>query len=457
MRILTLSLLIGGLVLGGLVQAVRAEDANAPRSKSARQNSSVVQIVLKNAVRAPASAYVQIRDVADLSGGAAPLRERLGLYDLDTSPLTDELVRISGAQVRYRLLLANIPDSAFRIHGKTSIVVGTSPLTKQRAPSSKYRPRDSRPNFEATGKTTAKQNQLSQGSDPTKPQPLWDTADVEQSQSSTQSQTNSAVQTVAQALAAKSGTSTNSVQLAGHTKPSNTAGSAKASTDSSAEQNSTEQNPAVVAAKECIIKRLPWKAQDVEIRLVSDIPERLAKVALDRETELDARLRTPWPPLGRVHVGVSAIVDGRRQTELPVMLEVHQNRDVITAKRKIAAGSKISSDDLTIERRQVSKLTGYPSSVGALIGLVAARTLETGVVVRDQDISTQPVKLNPVVIKREDRIRCFVKAGGIMTISVSGEALEDGRVGETIKVRNVDSKKIVHGRVINAHEVEISQ
>ncbi|MDA1018128.1 MAG: flagellar basal body P-ring formation chaperone FlgA [Planctomycetota bacterium] len=428
MRILTLSLL-----LGGLVQAVHADEPTSP------QNNNVVQIVLRHAVRAPASAYVQVRDVAELSGGAAPLRERLGLYDLEASPLTSELVRISSAQVRYRLLLADIPDTAFQVHGKASMVVGMSPLPTNRVPTN-HAPtpglQQATPCCSGTSEASAAYQARLIGNPQRSgtPQPLFGTS---RPVNPIPFQTNA---------------QSNSLQQVSHTTSVRTG-------EPAAEQyteNKAERNPAVIAAKECVIKRLPWKSQDVQIRLASDIPDQLASSALERDVELDARLRTPWPPLGRVHVGVSVIRDGKRETELPVMLEVHQDRDVVTAKRKIIAGAKFGRDDLTLGRRRVTKLTGYPASVEALIGRVAARTIETGAVVRDQDIGTQPVKQNPVVIQREDRIRCYVKAGGIMTISVSGEALQDGRVGETIKVRNVDSKKIVQGRVISAHEVEIS-
>jgi flagella basal body P-ring formation protein FlgA len=41
-------------------------------------------------------------------------------------------------------------------------------------------------------------------------------------------------------------------------------------------------------------------------------------------------------------------------------------------------------------------------------------------------------------------------------VTVSGEAMQDGRMGDTIRVQNTESKSIVQGKIISAEEVEIA-
>jgi flagella basal body P-ring formation protein FlgA len=50
------------------------------------------------------------------------------------------------------------------------------------------------------------------------------------------------------------------------------------------------------------------------------------------------------------------------------------------------------------------------------------------------------------VIQRNQTVRLRVQGAGFLITGV-GQALQEGRVGEYIKVRNVDSKRVVTGRV----------
>jgi flagella basal body P-ring formation protein FlgA len=44
---------------------------------------------------------------------------------------------------------------------------------------------------------------------------------------------------------------------------------------------------------------------------------------------------------------------------------------------------------------------------------------------------------------------------GAVRVTARAEALQDGRAGQAIRVRNVDSNRIVSGRVIDRNLVEI--
>ena len=43
-----------------------------------------------------------------------------------------------------------------------------------------------------------------------------------------------------------------------------------------------------------------------------------------------------------------------------------------------------------------------------------------------------------------------------MTIKTQGEALEDGRIGDNISIRNVKSKKKIQARVLNTELVKVT-
>jgi hypothetical protein len=61
---------------------------------------------------------------------------------------------------------------------------------------------------------------------------------------------------------------------------------------------------------------------------------------------------------------------------------------------------------------------------------------------------------NPILVKPRDMVRLVARVGALR-VTALGEALQEGRHGETVRVRNVDSSKVVAGRVADAQVVEI--
>ena len=52
-----------------------------------------------------------------------------------------------------------------------------------------------------------------------------------------------------------------------------------------------------------------------------------------------------------------------------------------------------------------------------------------------------------MVVHTRDAVRIQAIVGN-MRITTTGEALDEGRVGQTIHVRNTDSQKVILGRVV---------
>jgi flagella basal body P-ring formation protein FlgA len=80
-------------------------------------------------------------------------------------------------------------------------------------------------------------------------------------------------------------------------------------------------------------------------------------------------------------------------------------------------------------------------------------------IVREKDLDkaseTQANGDQSVRIKRADRVKILGRIGNL-AVTVSGEAMQDGRMGDTIRVQNTESKSIVQGKIISAEEVEIA-
>ena len=215
----------------------------------------------------------------------------------------------------------------------------------------------------------------------------------------------------------------------------------------------------VAAAQKVVLDQLPWPAEDVSFRLAQPL-SRDAKLFNNGEKyTCVAELRTNGPPVGRVNVDVTVKSDRQAPLEIPVSLDVRHFETVVATARPIARGRTIQKEDLYLHRWDVTSATDYSTQVDQLIGRTALRTLSAAQIIRDQDLDkgiAAPANGDrSVQIKRSDRVKILARLGQL-AVTVNGEAMQDGRLGDTIRVRNTESKSIVQGKVISPDEVEIT-
>ncbi|ELP5898463.1 flagellar basal body P-ring formation protein FlgA [Vibrio vulnificus] len=123
----------------------------------------------------------------------------------------------------------------------------------------------------------------------------------------------------------------------------------------------------------------------------------------------------------------------------------------LVAKRSIKRKTRLNRDNVSIDWVPVDKINGI--SFKDLVNdnyYQASRNLTKG-----QPISPKNVDVAPV-IERGWHIKAIAKLQNI-TISTEVIALEDGSIGETIKVENTTSKKIFFAKVLNSSTVIINE
>ena len=142
--------------------------------------------------------------------------------------------------------------------------------------------------------------------------------------------------------------------------------------------------------------------------------------------------------LGRVPVAVSCIQPAWT-VFLTGTIEVQQ--PVVVAARTLPRGSVLNGSALTIEQRNLADLRqSHFAKPADLNGLELKRPLSAGAVVYANMVKV------PIAIRRGDRVVIVANRGSV-NISVPGESLENGMPGEQIRVRNNQSKKVVHAWV----------
>ena len=122
---------------------------------------------------------------------------------------------------------------------------------------------------------------------------------------------------------------------------------------------------------------------------------------------------------------------------------------VVVAKRNIKCREIISKEEVVLKRKPLSRLPqDVIFSLKDAIGKQARVSLRMGSVLRFSYVQA------PVIVKRNQEVTIIAR-GKYVVVRAKGKALENGRLGQIIRVMNVDSKKQIWAKVISPEEVEV--
>jgi flagella basal body P-ring formation protein FlgA len=210
-------------------------------------------------------------------------------------------------------------------------------------------------------------------------------------------------------------------------------------------------NKIAAAARQAVEQKLPGGTEDAAIQFVQ--PVRLPPLSADGEDiHLEAEVRTPVTVPGRVLVEVGIYIRGARRLGLPVYLEVKKLQAAPVAIRRIEVGEAFRADNVRIERVAVENPQKAAVDAAGLMGRRARRAVSAGRSIEPEDVESDiPLA---IVIHQRDLIHILAKVGPLQ-VKARGEALQEGRLGQLIQVRNVDSNATVAGRVVDRSTVEV--
>jgi len=157
--------------------------------------------------------------------------------------------------------------------------------------------------------------------------------------------------------------------------------------------------------------------------------------------EVSLRASTGKAPGGEALVEIAAVRDGQvlAATAVAFKAQYPQRRAVTT--RDVPAGGAITPENTRVEDVYVDARAREPWSDP--FGQVTPVALKAGTVLRPGLLTRA---LAAVLIRRNQSVVMRLRGEGFVITAVA-LALEDGRAGELIKVRNVDSHRVVTVRV----------
>jgi flagellar basal body P-ring formation protein FlgA len=200
----------------------------------------------------------------------------------------------------------------------------------------------------------------------------------------------------------------------------------------------------VKAAEACLAKDRPSPAGSTW-RMTRPPTEIVAPAG--REARLEARL-VAQEVTGEAKVEVAVIVDGRRVAAQAALFRLSYVCREAVATVDLAAGAVMTPENVTI--RTVASDAPPVSDWTPPFGQVASQPIRQGAVIRSAQTRTTSVG---VAIRRNEAVVMRIQGDGFLLTGL-GLALEDGRPGTFIKVRNVDSGRVITAKVAPDGAVE---
>jgi flagella basal body P-ring formation protein FlgA len=202
-------------------------------------------------------------------------------------------------------------------------------------------------------------------------------------------------------------------------------------------------------AKEYLLSVLPVTDREATVelaRLPGDqwIPSRRDKI------DFYVSLVDTSKDRGKIELIVTASSNGMRYFKIPVHFNVRVFEYVAITKRKIARNQRLTKGNVFMARRETTKIRGLAfSSRDDLTGKTAA------VSILPYTILTEDMVEMPPTIKQGSVVKLFIMSSGFRIVT-KGLAQQTGYTGEVIKVKNLDSKKMLYGEIIDSNRVRIT-
>jgi hypothetical protein len=159
----------------------------------------------------------------------------------------------------------------------------------------------------------------------------------------------------------------------------------------------------LASAESALRQKYPGELAKVSLLPAREFVVPLVDVRLNDRVQLDGKVVAWAPRASKARVDVAVIVNGKTRSVVPVAFEV------------------------------------APRETIATVGAKEVGVVPTANVVPAED----PLE---ILIKNRDLVKIVARIG-TARIEAGGEAMEDGRLGAAIRVRNTESNRVVSGRV----------
>jgi flagellar basal body P-ring formation protein FlgA len=196
----------------------------------------------------------------------------------------------------------------------------------------------------------------------------------------------------------------------------------------------------LAAAKSFVVKALNEDSGNVSVKL-SGIEKKLFLPAGHWKTNFRPPLSGKYE--GTLLMTVELEADGRLVRVLPLRLVVEVMHPVVVTTRLVEKGDKFTADNVSLVKRPTTQVPqGAFHHLDDVLGRTASTLLSPGTAIRMSYLH------DPPLVKRGQMVEAIVEQGNV-EISVHVRAVEDGKLGDVIRVENSESHKVLRGKILN--------
>lgn len=141
-------------------------------------------------------------------------------------------------------------------------------------------------------------------------------------------------------------------------------------------------------------------------------------------------------------------VEGEEVGRTRVTAQVELLVEVLQVTRNMSRGQVLREGDLSLNNVPYAKARGALNDKALAVGQALKGSLKAG------DILTERNLTKNIMVRRGETVTLTAQQGGLR-VTATGEARQDGTLGETISILNTNSKKIISGRITGPGQVEI--
>ena len=201
------------------------------------------------------------------------------------------------------------------------------------------------------------------------------------------------------------------------------------------------------AVSDFIYANIPWdrgkvKIRDIRVRDNVILPKGKITYSVEPLKNTDFKGSVPLP----LHFKVN----GSFQKRILVTADIEVSVEVVVTKRPLRRYRRITEDDIEMREKNLEELS--PNIIldyEEVLGKRAKRNISANRVLRSDLIEFPPL------VKRGDVVQLVAESGGLRITTLGMVKQREGRRGERIRIENVDSKKSLYGRVLDAKTVKV--
>jgi len=141
-------------------------------------------------------------------------------------------------------------------------------------------------------------------------------------------------------------------------------------------------------------------------------------------------------------------INGREASRLRITAQIELLMPAIVAASDLPRGHTLSEADLSESWISFALAKGALTDTSQALGQILKISLRVGSPVRSKDL------VENFLVKKGETVTIIAQSGGLK-VTTTGQAKQDGALGQTISVINQDSKKTIYAKVIGPSKVEV--